>query len=58
LAGFEVLTAVVLMSSISWDIRLCLLIHAVSCLAYTSTLKMEPTYYFETSVEFQLIAST
>jgi hypothetical protein len=29
---------------------------SVSCLAYSSTLKMEVTYSFETSVDFQRIA--
>jgi hypothetical protein len=63
--GSEVLTAVVMESSIFWDItpcsplkvraRLCLppAFTPVSCLAYSSTLKMEAKCSSETSVDFQ-----
>jgi hypothetical protein len=47
--GFEVLTAVVMKSSVFWDIILTL----VSCLAYSLSLKMEATCSPETSVDFQ-----
>jgi hypothetical protein len=43
--GFEVLTAVVMKSSVFWDVA--------SCLTYSSTLKMEATYSSETSVDVQ-----
>jgi hypothetical protein len=54
--GFEVLTAVVMKSANFWDITLCSLLPAftlVSCLAYSSTLKMEAICCSETSVDFQ-----
>jgi hypothetical protein len=55
--GFDVLTAVVMKSSILWNITPPCLSPAftlVSCLAYSSTLKMEVTCSSETSVDFQL----
>jgi hypothetical protein len=63
--GFEVLTAVVMKNSIFRDITPCsplkvnrrfgetCLIHLVSCLAYSSSMKMKETYPSETSVDFQ-----
>jgi hypothetical protein len=42
-------------STLFWDIMLCLppAIKQVSCLVYSSTLKMEATFSSETSVDFQ-----
>jgi hypothetical protein len=63
--GCEVLTVVVMKSTIFWDITLCnpLKVIAelslppafmlVSCLAYSLTLKMEAIYSSEMSVDFQ-----
>jgi hypothetical protein len=55
--GFEVLTAVVMKSSIFWDITAELYLPPslmlVCCLAYSSTLKTEVTCSSETSVHFQ-----
>jgi hypothetical protein len=45
--GFEVLTAVVPKNSIFWDIML------VSCLAYSSTLKIQAICSSEMSADFQ-----
>jgi hypothetical protein len=60
-AGFEVLTAVVMKSTVFWDITPCspletllaIYFMLVYFLAYSSTLKKEATYYSETSVDFQ-----
>jgi hypothetical protein len=53
--GFEVLTAVVMNSTIFWDITPCSLLPPafmlVSCSAYFSTLKMEAMGSSETSVD-------
>jgi hypothetical protein len=43
LVGLQVLTAMTMKITIFWD---------VSCLAYTSNLKVETVFLFETSVEF------
>jgi hypothetical protein len=67
--GSEVLTAVVMKSTIFWDITPCSPLTVrrnmsptsachpaftlVSCSAYSSILKMEATCSFETSVDFQ-----
>jgi hypothetical protein len=53
--GIEVLTAMIMKSSIFRDISLCLPpdFTLVSCLAYFSTLKLEATCSSETSVDFQ-----
>jgi hypothetical protein len=63
--GCEVLTTVVVKSCIFWDIMLCIPLNEtspkagspafrlVSCVAYSSTLKMEATCSSETSVDFQ-----
>jgi hypothetical protein len=52
--GCEVLTAVVMKSSIFWDITSCsllkVLLAACLMLAYFSTLKMEATFSSETSL--------
>jgi hypothetical protein len=65
LVEFEVLTAVVMKNSIFWDATSCnplkvkrrlmtaTYLTLVSLLAYSSTLKMEATCSFETSVDFQ-----
>jgi hypothetical protein len=50
--GFEVLTAAVVKRSIFWD----LIFTPVSCLAYSSNLRMEATCSSETSVDFQRTA--
>jgi hypothetical protein len=58
---FEVLTAVVMMSTIFWDITPCSSSNVcmppaftlVSCSAYSSALKMEAIYSSETSVDIQ-----
>jgi hypothetical protein len=55
---FEVLTSVVMKCTIIWDITPCSPLKApaftlVSCLAYSSTLKMEAICFSETSVDFQ-----
>jgi hypothetical protein len=49
--GIEVLTPVVMNSSVFWNILPPACFILVSCLAYSSTLKMEKTC-FETSVYF------
>jgi hypothetical protein len=61
--GFAVLTAVVMKSTIFWDIMPCSPLKVnrelppaftlVSCLAYSSTLKVEAICSSETSVRFQ-----
>jgi hypothetical protein len=59
--GFEVLTAVFMNGPVFWDITSCSLLKVslqpaftlVSCLAYSSTLKMEVTCSSETWVDFQ-----
>jgi hypothetical protein len=43
LVGFKVLAAMIIRSTIFWD---------VSCLPYSSNLKVETVFSFETSVEF------
>jgi hypothetical protein len=56
MVGFEVLTAVVMKSSVFGVITPCSNLAAciilISCLAYSSTLKMEVTCYSETSINF------
>jgi hypothetical protein len=62
--GFDVVTAVVMKSFISLDVTSCSLVKVnrryklvsclmlVSCLAYSSVLKMEATYFSETLIDF------
>jgi hypothetical protein len=35
-----------------------ILVHASSCMIYSSTIKMEAKYFFETSIEFQRTTSS
>jgi hypothetical protein len=56
--GFEVLTAVVMRRSVLWDMAPCTPLLAnsfilVSCLVYSSTLKMEAIFSSKTEVDFQ-----
>jgi hypothetical protein len=53
--GFEVLTVVVIESSICCDVTPCYLFHAffLFFLAYSSTLKVEAASSSDTSVDFQ-----
>jgi hypothetical protein len=51
--GFEVLTVVVMQSPVFWDITMLVTcFKLVSFLAYSSTLMMEVTGSFETSIDF------
>jgi hypothetical protein len=47
--GSEVLRAVVMKNSTFWSLAFTL----ISCLAYSSTMKMEETFSSETLVDFQ-----
>jgi hypothetical protein len=54
--GFEVITAVIMKRSTFWDITPCRPLNfplLVSCLAYSSTLKMKETRESETWVDIQ-----
>jgi hypothetical protein len=51
--GYEILTALLICSTVFWDITLAAFFMLVYNLAYISTLNMEATYSYETLVDYQ-----